>query len=983
MKIKNIAQGIKIIALSAIFSIYNITNAQQRIATYGVEKTANWVCKIYTTPFEMRQYTFNNGLTVILARNTSMPTIDTRIAVKAGSKNDPADATGLAHYLEHMLFKGTDKYGSLDYEKEKIWLARIDSLYEVYNKTIIEAKRKQIYAEIDSFSKIASQYAIANEYDKMMQGIGATGTNAYTSVEQTVYVNTIPTNVMHKWIEIEAERFRNPILRLFHTELEAVYEEKNISLDNDYSKVFEKMDAMLFKKHPYGTQTTIGTIEHLKNPSLIKIRNYYSKYYVPNNMAIIMAGDLGFDTTINMILTHFGSMKMKQIPAFDFAIEYPGSTPQKAEISGKTEPSVWVGYRLPGTNTKESIMAEMVDMLLNNSVAGLFDLKLVKAQKVLNANSYINGMKDYSIHYLFGNPKENQSLQEVEKLLKSQLDSLRNGKFSDNLLKSILLDNKISRIKRYESNSGIIADLTDAFIYDIEWMSFYNRGYIQTSFSKKDIVEFINEYYTQDHAVIYKKQGKPDKSVSIDKPKITPVELNRDKTSAFVNQVMEQYSSPIMPQFTDIKSEIIKESVGKAPLWYIKNKRNELFNLYYVLDLGKLNDKLLPLAINYLKYVGTTDKNADAVANEFYSLGSSFSVFSGETESYIYLSGIQENFNVSVNLFETLLQNPNVNEEAFKSMIADLKTERANNKTEKNYISSALRNYAMFGKENPFNYNLSNAELDKLTATQLIDLIKKLLKFQHTIMYYGPEDIAKIKASLTLSHILPTDWMPVPAKKVFTKIANSSTNIYFAQYDDMVQAQISWYKRANQFDVKQMAISNVHGNYFGGGMSGVVFQTIRESKSLAYSSYSNFNMANEKGEYNTVLSYIGTQSDKMKDAINAMNELHINMPLDSTNLKLAKSALITEMNTDRKEGVNVFFFNKSLEKMGLKENYKPEMYAMIDKISVVDIQKFHSAQYSQTPFNYCIVADKNKVDMVYLKKLGNIVELDLTALFGY
>ena len=260
-------------------------------------------------PMQARYYTLKNGLTVILSVNKDEPRLQTFIATKAGSKNDPADHTGLAHYLEHMLFKGTDQYGTKDWSQEKPLLDQIESLYEVYNHTTDVEKRKMIYHQIDSVSGKAATYSIANEYDKMMSNIGAKGTNAFTSFEQTVYVDDIPTNQIDKWLTIEAERFRNPILRLFHTELEAVYEEKNIGMDEDDTKVFETLFSSLFTNHNYGKQTTIGTIEHLKNPSLIAIKDFYNKNYIPNNMAIILAGDLDPDATIKKIDEHFSYMQ--------------------------------------------------------------------------------------------------------------------------------------------------------------------------------------------------------------------------------------------------------------------------------------------------------------------------------------------------------------------------------------------------------------------------------------------------------------------------------------------------------------------------------------------------------------------------------------------------------------------------------------------------------------------------------------------------
>jgi predicted Zn-dependent peptidase len=273
-------------------------------------------------PLNARIYTLDNGLKVYLSDYEEAPRIQTYIAVRAGSKNDPADATGLAHYLEHMVFKGTTELGTANWEKEKAELDKIEALYEKYRNTTDEATRKKIYHQIDSVSGVAATYAIANEYDKLTTAIGAKGTNAYTWVDQTVYVNDIPSNQLERWLELEADRFREMVPRLFHTELEAVYEEKNRTLDSDSRKVSEVIYETLFPTHQYGTQTTIGTIEHLKNPSITAIKNYFDKYYVPNNMAIAMSGDIDFDKTIRLIDKYWGRM----LKTFLLLIAHPEST---------------------------------------------------------------------------------------------------------------------------------------------------------------------------------------------------------------------------------------------------------------------------------------------------------------------------------------------------------------------------------------------------------------------------------------------------------------------------------------------------------------------------------------------------------------------------------------------------------------------------------------------------------------------------------
>src|ERR1035437_1755724 len=405
-------------------------------------------------PTNARIYTLDNGLKVYMSVYKDAPRIQTYIAVRAGSKNDPSDATGLAHYLEHMLFKGTDKYGTLDWAKEEEQLKIIDSLYEVYGKTKDTLQRKKIYHNIDSVSGMSAKYAIANEYDKMMSNIGAKNTNAFTDVEQTVYMNDIPTNQLHKWLMIESERFRKPTMRLFHTELEAVYEEKNRTLDDDAEKMNEAMNASLWQKHSYGTQTTIGTIEHLKNPSLTKIKAYESTYYVPNNIAVCIAGDLDPDSTIKWIDQTMGKLISKPVPTFNPPMENPITAPIVKNVTGPFPETMQLGFRFAGAGTKDADLLELTNQILFNGKAGLIDLDLVQKQKVLAANCAPNIMKDYSSHIFSADPKEGQKLEELKSLLLAEIEKVKKGDFPDWLLPAIISNMKLQETKTFENNNG-------------------------------------------------------------------------------------------------------------------------------------------------------------------------------------------------------------------------------------------------------------------------------------------------------------------------------------------------------------------------------------------------------------------------------------------------------------------------------------------------------------------------------------------------
>ena len=431
------------------------------------QATANGYTYRYVSndPMKARFYTLKNGLTVILSPNNKEPRIKSLIGVRAGSNSDPKDHTGLAHYLEHLLFKGTYKFGSLDSVKEKPYIDQITKLYDVYNHTTDSTQRKMVYHQIDSVSGIAATFAIPNEYDKMLTGMGAQGTNAHTSVEETVYEEDIPSNSLDKFLAVQSERFTNPVFRLFHTELEAVYEEKNRGLDNDGHKVWEALLSTLFPTHNYGQQTTIGTIDHLKNPSLIAIRDFYNTYYVPGNMAIVMAGDLDPDELIKKIDKSFSVLPAKPVKVYEGPKEAPIAAPIIKEVVGPDAENLSIAFRLPGIeDRKDEVILTVISQLLSNGKAGLMDINLNKQQKVLSAGADEMDWKDYSVLMLSGKAKEGQSLEQVKDLLLAQLELLRKGAFDETLIKAIISNYKLAELSGLDNNDARATALMNGYI---------------------------------------------------------------------------------------------------------------------------------------------------------------------------------------------------------------------------------------------------------------------------------------------------------------------------------------------------------------------------------------------------------------------------------------------------------------------------------------------------------------------------------------
>ena len=960
--------------------------AQQNEQAKGYTKTdINGYTYTYfnNDPASVRIYQLKNGMQVWMSVNKATPRIQTAIAVRTGSAHDPSNHTGLAHYLEHLMFKGTDKLGTTDYIKEKPLLDQITALFEKYDQTENPVLRKMIYHQIDSVSGLASKYAIPNEYDKLLSTIGAKGTNAFTSFDETVFVNDIPSNEENKWIQIEAERFRNPVFRLFQTELEAIYEEKIRHIDSDPAKVDDALYSGLFKNSTYGTQTTICTIHDLKNPSLVQIYKYYHIYYVPNNMAIIISGDFDPDKTIRLIDGYFGDKIPAPVPVYTGKPEVARTQPEINNVIGPDAESVAIGFRFPGQNSESATYLNLVAELLNNSKEGLIDLNLVKGQKVLKASCSANELKDYSILTLKASPRQGQTLEECKNLLISQLDSLKQGRFDENLISAAINNLKEDQLKSFENNDGRVFTMLSSYINNVPWDKSMNEINEMKKFTKQDVVNFANSYFTNDYVIIYKRTGKDTTEEKVQKPDITAIKPNRSAISDFAKQIMNIPTEDIQPVFLDYKKDITVDTLNHhLPLYYVKNSENDLFNIFYVFEMGNDNDKKLSYALNYLQYLGTDKLSAGQLSKRFYELGCSFSVQTGTDQVYVTLTGLDENMDAGLQLFEDLLNHCTPDSAALHKMIDGELKSRADSKLNKNYIRTLMQEYAMYGSHNPSNNVLSNTELNLLTSTELVNELHQLEGYKHKVFYYGPRDEKAFVALISKYHLTPETLHDYAQPTVFTPVDVTANNIYFVDYD-MVQVEIEWIRKASNWKPEIISTARLFNQYFGGDMSSVVFQYIREARALAYSTYAQFTIPVKESDPHFIVAYVGAQADKLDSAIAAMNSLMTTLPESAPSFENSKVAIKNQIQTERIIRTGILFNYETAQRRGINYDLRKDIYDNISKMTFADIQNFYNTYYKNQPFTYCVLGSQNKISLSDLGKYGEVKQLSLNDIFGY
>jgi predicted Zn-dependent peptidase len=933
-------------------------------------------------PVKARFYQLKNGLTVILSPTKKDPRIQCFVAIKAGSKTDPADHTGLAHYLEHMLFKGTDKYGSLDWSREKPELDKIDALYESYNSTTDAEQRKAIYRQIDSVSGVAARFAIANEYDKMMSSMGANGTNAFTSFEQTVYTDDVPANAIDRYLKVQQERFRNPQLRIFHTELEAVYEEKNRSLDNDGSKVIETLFDELFKNHNYGQQTTIGTVEHLKNPSLKAIRNYYNTYYVPNNMGVIMSGDFNPDVLIKKIDETFSYMQPRSVTPYTFKPETELNQPIIREVVGPDAENVTIGFRLAGNKSSDALMADLVGMILTNGKAGLMDLNLVKKQKLLRASAQAFLLIDHGLLYMQGFPTMGQSLDEVKTLMLAEIENLKNGNFDDGLITAIINNQKKMVIQQSETYSGRARNLMDAFTNELDWKNEVAYTSRLSKITKNDVVAFAKKYFGDNYVAVLKRKGEDKGVVKVEKPPITPVETNRGSQSAFVKSVNGMALGTVAPEWLDYNKDIRKGLVGKAPLLYVPNKENGLFRLRYRYETGNWSNKKIGVATQYLQFLGTGKMSAEEITKAFYQIACSFSVNNTPEYTTITIEGLQENFSRAVTLFESLLADCRPDEKALESLKARLNKSRADAKLNRGAIMNGLVAYARYGSSNPYNHVLGTNELNAITSAELVQMIRSMNGIGHQILYYGPQPIETLSRQLTTLHKMPASFAPAATKASFVPVTQSANSILFADYN-MVQSEIRWVRNNDNYAPEKEATVRFFNNYFGGGMSSLVFQTIRESKALAYSTFALYATPEKKEDPFYTVAYVGCQADKFDESVTAMNELLNDLPEVKTNIEAARTGIKKDIETERITQDQILLDYLAAQRKGIDTDLRKKIYGAVDKIGYPELKRFHQENIAGKPYTLCVLASEKKLSPEKMAKYGNVTKLTLEQIFGY
>lgn len=919
----------------------------------------------------------SNGLTIYLSPNPQRPRITAWIAVRAGSKHDPADSTGMAHYLEHMFFKGSSSLGTLDYAKEKPHLDRILDLYERHFRSKNPVERARLYKEIDAENIQAARYAVPNELTKIYRQLGVRGLNAFTSDEQTVFIGDLPANRLEAWAKVESDRFAHPVFRLFQSELETVYEEKNQRLDNPEDILVEALNKQLYKFHPYGQQTTIGSIAHLKNPSLAKMYEYYRLHYHPNNMAIALSGDFDREKTLTLLKKYFSTWESKALPQpKTWPLPKPNG-PERIAVKYEAEEKAVIAWPAVARSHPDADALTVMTMLMNNSVSGIMDLTLNQAQKVKTSGAELSLYNDAGDWSVWATPKRAQSLEEAEALLLEAVEKLKSGEFSEEDIRAVITNFEAAEKERLESDGARASLMIGSFIGFEPWPRTVGRLDRMRRITKQDVLRVARLYLGPNRIIAYRRNAKPALP-SITKPNFTKIDIDAGRLSRFAADILRLPAVPPEPKWLQAGRDYTITRMAAGELVAAPNPVNDLFSLNFEFERGSRQERDLCAALSLLELSGAKALTAEQYKKKLFGLGTSIGYNCGEQESSVAISGLNDNFWPSLQLLFDRFAEPAIATDTLKKMVDVAIGAHQDNKKNPDAILNALEEYSRRGRESSVLDELSDKELLGLNTDALRKLMTSVFDYKHRIAYVGnrpPGEIAKLLES-------GKSYKDPPVRRPLRLQKPGRPKLYFT-HRDMVQSQVGIFAADEKLNPEQILDYAYYSSYLGGDMSAVIFQEIREARSLAYAAWGGYSYASHKGDDNQVYGGLNCQADKTPEATTLLRDLLRSPPFSEKRFAETTKAIIENYRANPIPFRSVPSTLLAWEDQGLPPgDPRPARFAKALKYRLEDLKNF-SSRFRDRIMTIYILGHKDRVGMESLKALGDWEEKKLEEIFPY
>lgn len=928
---------------------------------------------------KVKEYRLENGLTVWLNEDHSQPKVFGAVVAKAGAKDCPD--TGIAHYFEHMMFKGTDRIGTLDYESEKVLLDSIAMKYDELAMTEDTAARARLQKEINELSIRSSEYVIPNEFNRLINRFGGSGLNAATSYDATIYFNTFSPQYMVQWAEINSERLINPVFRLFQSELETVYEEKNMYGDFIGGQVMDTLMARYFGPHPYA-YPIIGSTKNLKNPRLTEMHKFFEDYYVASNMALILSGDFDAQQVMPILEKAFSRIRSGNAPKQEKVMLPPfnGRETMKVKFPIPFIKAMGLGFRGVSANHEDQVALNIAVNLLNNANGTGYLDKLMVEHKLMGALAINESMNEAGILAVAIMPKLLiQSYSSAEKMVWDEINRVKNGDFSDEMFNSLKLEQKrqyASSLENIDSRATVMMNL---FSQGKSWNDYLNEVARIESITKEDVVRVAQKYFSNNYLCVTKSTGKYPKD-NLPKPAFSPVvPRNADASSSYAKQLEKIPEQQVAPRIIDFEKDVKTSKLTPlVTLYTTPNPLNDIFTLNISYGIGALEQPELMQLTNYLQLLGTESLSFEQFRSRLQSIGSTLA-FDVTSDAFVMkVTGFDNHIDETMELVGDFIRHAKADDKKLRQIVDDAKvSEKAFFKSGDN-VASALLEQVKYGDQSRYLRKLSLSQIKKLKGKDMLAIYDKVRSVQCDLHYCGTLPVEKVIG--TIRQHLPLERTTIASNSPYYRELKQydRPTVFFIDMPDMAQSIVYGYVKGDPVDDKASRhASRLFSVYFGGDMSSLMFQEIREFRSFAYRTSGRYQLPNHahKGTAGSFTAMLSTQSDKTLDALGVLDSLIREMPLKPERMEAVKQTLVNRINNDYPPFRNLSEKVASTRMEGFDRDPAEEFLRDIATMDMQDISRFYREQISGRPVVYVIAGNRKHIDMKKLAKYGTIIKV--------
>ncbi len=932
-------------------------------------------------PLAVTTLVLDNGLTVLLSENHERPEIFGAVVVRTGGKNDPPDNTGMAHYLEHMLFKGTQSLGTTDWEAERPLQAKIEALYDRLAKAA-PSERRAISQEIARAVAASYRHVVPGELDALLGQIGSTGVNAFTTYDETVYHNTFPASQLRPWLEIYAHRFQQPVFRLFPTELEAVYEEKNIAIDTTGYELFRQFMREAFPHHPYGSNDILGEVEHLKRPSLSAMRAYFDRWYVPGNMALVLSGDFDTAAAVAAIGETFGRWPQRAMPEPPKRRIDPFARGEVASVRLSPIRVGAVAFRTPPESHPDYAALAVVRRLLSNDQrSGLVD-RLSDEGKVLLAMHVPADLADDNLDVVAYAPRLlTQSFRGAERLVLRQFARIAAGDFDDRDFEALRTGLLSEAELEWEDNRERALAMTHAFVARGGWQGHLDYLDRLRGLTKADVVRAAKRMFEAPHLTLRSRAGYPEKQ-RLDKPSTPAVAARPGAHSTFWHHMQKVPGDPPRLRTVDVATELQRTTV-RPGLTLVRNAnpRNDIYTLELHFGVGTEALPELDVLDDLLPRIGTFDTDRAALRRALFRISTTLTAKAEPDRFVVTLQGPEQHRDRALELLGELMTEAVVERRPLRQVRREIWGYRRIGRKDARNVGEALREAVVYGDNAEQRRAIGPARARGIGPRKLERAWAELQRYELEARYVGRAGVPEVGRAL--ARALPEVESPRPSTLpvIYPRTLPSETTVFFVPRRDAVQTQLWFAVDGEPVPLEQRAAADAFAEYFGGGMAGLVFQEIREYRALAYSAHGSYERDPSREAKGHLLAYVGCQADKTFDALEVMLGLVTALPRKAERVELVRPALVRSQETASPPFRGLQAEVERWRRQGYDGDPRPGLRAQYETIEYDDIERFYREHVAGRPVAIMVVGDPRRVDPERLAKYGKLVRVREGSLY--